>query len=1019
MNTPYSMAPALQLPSAFIQGWPESGVASSPFPASVEGLGIHRIHPYLLAIHPFAGRGEVFDSALDLALRLAQGPGLETGKTPGLLVFPGVLRLPGGPAQPLPNPLSTDLQKRGPVLAKGKVYVTGYVAAWISGRYHLGAEKTYAAPSGRRTPIFEVLGLNRELNPWHNHTVLGHRTRIPRPRLEAELSRVLSGPIAKIDGPLGSGKTFAVWHGLPEPKQWIGLGRARVGTPELGLEVHRTLSLWLGDPRAVSVPQQATPESWEAHLCRAAEQAHAHLRERPSLVVDNVHLASGADEALMGHLIAGDFSRWCRLVLVGRSFDSQQPPSELPPDLPLLRVPAMGREDMLSLFGPQLESMDLSAKVRDRFLDASAGLPFAMEEGLVRLLHQGKVRSVYGSYFYAGDDRQPFEASERLVRHVDAESGRLGSPLAIRILSVVDHGVAAGHVARAADRLDIEVDGDWFQPYIEAGWLHIDDETRLRFAVPALSQALRQTLSDQDRGRLRHALGSSLASGAQEEEKWAAYRLMAGSPEALPPLLEFSRVSSARASTREEVFYALLSEHKEARLRQASPEIELQILWVLLPMARRLGKLAAVDQELTRGVELAKGDGQKWVALVALRAELDMERGDYRKAEAGLREALTASKGSGRQRRATLFIRLGALLQREGRYDEAQQVFEQLLAVVDKSGPTPLGATCRHYLGAIALLQKRLDEARGLLQQAVDYRLEHDLHKPLAGSLSALGTVALTEGDYPSALEYFAAAEGAFADAGAQPWELAGVYTGKGRTLGLLGDITRGTKPLRMALDIYQQRGEVAAAAEARLHLATNLLAFDQTPAALEEVRKAHFQLSLMDETPLLGDAERLLGRALLAQNDSDAAGSHLQLALRIHLAQGTEQDLVEDHSWLVAWAMGAEQEEAVMTHAAELRDLLQGLHMPARAEQLDFTLYQAFSWLERRGYSTPDPLMYLRDAYRELMRKTSFLAPDQRHAFLYQVRAHQAILDQAAAHQISLPVLTSVPAYRAEPPPQ
>ena len=50
------------------------------------------------------------------------------------------------------------------------------------------------------------------------------------------------------------------------------------------------------------------------------------------------------------------------------------------------------------------------------------------------------------------------------------------------------------------------------------------------------------------------------------------------------------------------------------------------------------------------------------------------------------------------------------------------------------------------------------------------------------------------------------------------------------------------------------------------------------------------------------------------------------------------------------------------------------------------------------------EPEGYLRRAYRELMRKTAFLAPELRHTFLYQIREHQDLLDAATRHNLSFP---------------
>ena len=1019
--------PALALPAAFLRSWPVSETRRRLLHDLPQTPGVRRLGEHLMGVYPLQGRAEVFEIAIGLAFGLrARVPEPEWGQIPGVLIFPGNILLAGTSVEIVPNPLFDDLDRSGPKLTTGGIFVTGYVASWLAGRYHLGSEILWAAPSGRRITMFEVLGRVADIVPWHNRTLLGHRGKVSRPEVEAQLSEGFKRPISRVGGPLGSGKTAVTWNCLEGHKQWLGLGRRPLGAEELGPELATILGAWSGDAgrgapdssglASLSLAKQV---DW---LCMAAEVAELRLGAPPTVVIDDVQVAGPEDQDLLANLAQSRrFAQACRLILVGREPSPSSEASALT-ELPLVRVPAMSAAEMEQLFGELLKGLELGDVVSRRFLKAAAGHPFAFEEGLIRLLHQNKLRSVYGSYFFAGKDTQGYEASERLVRHAAAEAERLGASLAVRILALADHPIEPRHVALAAQRFDAEVEESWYLPFLEAGWLEPEqgasssdqegqkdpgEGPRVRFAYPALAQALHQTVSDEGRGTLRHALGSVLAGSVRDETKWSAYRLMAGSPEALPPLLDFTRASTGVVSTREEVFFALWREHKESTERGADRETELQILWALLPLARRLGKLAELESELMRGVELARGDGQKWVPLVALQAELAMDRGDYRQAESGLREALSASEGLGQQRRATLFIRLGALLQREQRYEEATQVFQQLASVVDQNGATALGATCRYYLGNIALQQKKIGEARSLHLAAADHRRQNELLKPLGDSLSALGYVALTEGDYFTALEYFDEAEKTLRTVDAEPSDLSVVFLGKGQALGQLGEITRATKPLRAALEAREGRPNTVDESAARLQLAKNLLALDQIPNALDEVRKAHFQLSLTEEISLLGDVELFLGRVLLKQNDLEAAKEHLHQALEIHGKYGAEQELAEGRSWLVELAIQEADPEALQIHGAELRDLLEDLEFPPRGEQLYYRLYRGFLWLRSHQHPAPDPMPYLSRAYKELMRKTNYLKPDRRHAYLYQVREHQDILNRAAQHQISLPVLT------------
>ena len=68
-----------------------------------------------------------------------------------------------------------------------------------------------------------------------------------------------------------------------------------------------------------------------------------------------------------------------------------------------------------------------------------------------------------------------------------------------------------------------------------------------------------------------------------------------------------------------------------------------------------------------------------------------------------------------------LSIRLGRVLLREGRRAEARQLFEGILPVVERAGKHGLAASCRFYLGNVALAEHRLEEARGTTRRRSPY----------------------------------------------------------------------------------------------------------------------------------------------------------------------------------------------------------------------------------------------------------------------------------------------------------
>jgi len=230
---------------------------------------------------------------------------------------------------------------------------------------------------------------------------------------------------------------------------------------------------------------------------------------------------------------------------------------------------------------------------------------------------------------------------------------------------------------------------------------------------------------------------------------------------------------------------------------------------------------------------------------------------------------------------------------------------------------------------------------------------------------------------------------------------------GKGRSLAQLGDFANAQKTLRQALELRRNRDDVLGEAVVRLELAQLAARLGQLPAALEEARRAHFQLSLAGQSSLLGQAERLLGCILLQQRSWDEARGHLNEAIQIHAGRGDHQEQAHDLAWRLELAVQQKSSAEIFRDAAALERLLEELPHAAGAELLFFRLYRGLAWLEANGIEVLDKLGPLRRAYQELMRKTQFLEPGRRHQYLFQIVENQEILDTATRLEISMPVLT------------
>ena len=1007
--------PSLTLPVALLRFWPRDGEDPRALAAAADHFdvpGVARLEERVFAVLPADGRSSVFDAALQLATGFFERLDADNAseEISGILILPAEVIRHGEAVVLVRDALVEDLDRQPPSVPRREVAVTGYAASWLHGRFDLEKLDLYSGPSGRRVPFLRLLGPKERTVPWHNPRLLGRRVRVDRPAVVASLREMKPAGAWRVEGPLGAGKTHAVWHFIenqPGAKIWIAVDQAVATGASLGRRLTRELHRLAPE----IVPVTASELLVGAPAAQAAETlvdwlraACAKQQEPPWVVCDLVQAASPEDRELLSHLAAVE-SLPCGLVLIRRSGDGGFS------DLPGIEIPTLGEHEAASLAGKLTDGLGIDADVEKRLLSAAAGFPLALEEGLAELVHRGLIRRVYGSFFYDGSDVAEYRPSLRLVRQVEAEARRFGDPLPLRILALAEQAITPSHLELTCARFGLQLSEEWARRLLAAGLLRAAPSPwgeGLLFRCPAYARALAATVTFEAAGSLRRALGQVIAKEPKTPEKgWATYRLLAGTPDALPSLLDFTRDSADQAS-RKELFEALLKEYRQQQRRGSDPSAELDVLWSMLPLGRRLGRLQELESELLRAIGLARVHPRRYVALLTLKAEYDQERGRFHEAERSLRQALaTSGETSNERQRAMLFIRLGDLLKHTGRLTEAREVFESLLEVVGRHSENgAIGATCHFHLGNIALKEMRLEDAMLHHKKAEGTRSERSLWKSLGASLSALGAVAMAIGDYSKALAYYRQSQVVIREHGADEEELGFADLGSGRALSQLGNHTEAARLLRRALEARSGRGDVVGEAIARLDLAANQLALDNTAKALAEARQASFQLSLVPETSLLGDAEQLLGRILLRQRHEVEARLHLAEAHRIHRQHGDRTAAAIDSAWLLELAMQRGDKEAILGHAKALETLLEKLPYPPAGEMLYFRLYRASNWLSENGDERPvdEAGKYLRRAYRELMRKTAYLSPELRHSFLYQVREHQEVVNAATEAGLSLP---------------
>ena len=115
---------------------------------------------------------------------------------------------------------------------------------------------------------------------------------------------------------------------------------------------------------------------------------------------------------------------------------------------------------------------------------------------------------------------------------------------------------------------------------------------------------------------------------------------------------------------------------------------------------------------------------------------------------------------------------LGGVETALGRYDAASPHLGQMRDLADRFGYAWLAAWSRVLLGTVAVLQGRLDQARELLDEALNLSLATRVSRNVALCLIAFARLVLAEGDPERAAVAAGAADGLRRRAGRRAWPL-------------------------------------------------------------------------------------------------------------------------------------------------------------------------------------------------------------------------------------------------------
>ncbi|HEX4965202.1 MAG TPA: hypothetical protein VF173_30615, partial [Thermoanaerobaculia bacterium] len=456
--------------------------------------GLHQLGAKLLAVLPIPGDPGDVEEAVRLAERLRrQGP---AGLT--VIVLPGQVRVGPEGIFAEPEPLLDDLERRKPgSLAGGQVHLTGRAASRLEQRWSAERSGTCETAAGSLIPLFQLAGRRPDAVPWHTARLMGRALDyVARPAVEQELRAYAEAPVLRVSGPLGCGKTRTVWNTLGPganpgaPSLWISFKSARTGfdvAAELLRELMHLTALGGGyDPwRALArldlvgygewlLGDRERPQGTDLtgllaralELWRDATGSPAPLR----LVFDDLQTAAAADLQLLESLTADPRTRRnARIVLVGRK-RTRGPATWA--TLPEVALPFLTAAESTTLAEGLFRGLLMPAEVQQRLAETAAGCPFALEEGLARMIQHRRLRRHYGNFFYSGSRDADFEPSFRLIQHIEAEVSALGDPMPARLLAVAETPVPALELASASLFLGVQLPLHWEATFLAAELFH-------------------------------------------------------------------------------------------------------------------------------------------------------------------------------------------------------------------------------------------------------------------------------------------------------------------------------------------------------------------------------------------------------------------------------------------------------------------------------------------------------------------------------------------------------------------
>lgn len=490
--------------------------------------------------------------------------------------------------------------------------------------------------------------------------------------------------------------------------------------------------------------------------------------------------------------------------------------------------------------------------------------------------------------------------------------------------------------------------------------------------------------------------------------------------------------------------FGLVSSHADEWLRLARERHDLRAEWRfrLLKAEASLGQEKSSEQvlklltgagEMPSGDDWA-GDRAQWLILRA-RATYSLGRASEVPALLDL-----ADEAAARARRpdlaAEIELRRGFLLKDNGKFEQAQQVYDQVLAESRKLGNRYLEARVENSRGTLLVAESRYDEAIPILEHGQELATEIGASDTAARVQGNLGICYFRLGDFDNARARFDTAESEFAREDNQ-FEVQ-IWTGNAANL------SYETGDLQTAMNSYRRALTVAQALDAPLWTGrwlTNLASIsierhdwqsaerynDDALALKAKTRDAEYQAScLVNAAQIaagLGDLDKaraLFDRALhqYAEDPDVILDSHAGLA-GIFSRRGRMADTESEFRNTLAEIDRRQAKLAKDDYRLSWLDSLISFYRKyvdflIAQKQPDRALEAAES--SRSKVLTGQPIPQLTaSGYRQLARKTGavlleyWLGPD--HSYVWVVTPEKIVCHELQARNQLLPLIR---AYRA-----